>query len=61
MNIRQQVYWSKEQSKYVGLVEEVEDYEPVPEDNKDTIQVKQIILFFLNGININFQLDMGAT
>lgn len=58
VNIRQQVYWSKEQSKYVGLVEAVEEH--VPEDqnndnNEDKIQVKQIILFFLNGININFQ------
>lgn len=59
MNVRQQVYWSKEQSKYVGIVdgEHVPDLSDLPEykENEDIKQVKQIILFFLNGLNVNFQ------
>lgn len=54
MHIRQQVFWSRNHSDYVGIVEDNRNEDQNGSVHKTAI-VKQVIVFYLNGINTKFE------
>lgn len=54
MHIRQQVYWSRNHSDYVGIIEDNRNEDQNSSVDKKAI-AKEVIVFFLNGINKKFE------
>lgn len=60
MNVRQQIYWSRSHQDYIGMVPKDQNgnVENVFESDDSTIS-KQIIVFYLNGINTKFEFPVA--
>lgn len=54
VHIKQQVYWSPQEMKYIGFKSDGDSGDSPDESLEKTI-VKQAIVFMLNGIDVNFE------